>query len=79
MPKKHDIIEITGDIYRESDAAYLFSDGTTKTDEYGNKFPVKTWVPKSQCDWESTGDIKNGAIPGVLQIPEWLALEKELI
>lgn len=31
----------------------------------------KVWVPKSQCEYDES--------TGILEIPEWLALAKELI
>lgn len=77
MGKNHHIIEVDGIVYKETNAAYLFSNGTTKKDEYGNEFPVKVWLPKSECqwDWEGLTPIDSGT----MQIPEWLALEKGLI
>ena len=63
MPKNHNIVEIAGEVFHETDAAYQFSDGTRK---HGNLLPEKTWVPKSQCEWDGE----------TMQMPEWLAIEK---
>lgn len=66
--KKHDIIEISGEVHHETDNAYLFTDGSV--DQTGialNKF----WLPKSQCDWDARARE--------MSLPEWLAEEKGLI
>jgi hypothetical protein len=68
MPKKHDIIEITGEVLHETEDAYLFTDGTKEKD---GKNTVNVWLPKSQCEWDK-GDK-------TMQLPEWLALDKGLI
>lgn len=31
----------------------------------------EVWLPRSQCEWDEAS--------GVMSLPEWLALEKELI
>lgn len=64
--KKHDIIEIDCDIRVETEKAFGVYVG--KTGEDGNDIII--WLPKSQV--ENNND-------GTLSMPEWLAMEKELI
>ena len=58
-----ELVEIACEIKHETDSAYLISDGTREA-----------WIPKSQIasEEEDAGVL-------VLNIPEWLAMEKELI
>lgn len=58
--KKHDIIEIAGQIRHETEKAYLFFDGDREV-----------WIPKSHGEWD--------AADSTMQLPEWMAVEKELI
>jgi hypothetical protein len=44
MERKHNILEIAGEIRGETDKAYRLYDGN-KTE----------WVPKSQCEWDEKG------------------------
>ena len=57
-------IEIACQLVRETKAAWLVNDGTQEV-----------WLPKSQCEWEPEGykDV------GIMQVPEWLAIDKGLI
>lgn len=74
MPKKHDIIEVQGQLFHQTDDGYLFSDGSkNKEGEL-----IKVWLPISLCEWEETKAAAQGA-SGTMQMPEWLALEKGLI
>ena len=63
MKKNHDIIELECWVRGETDKAYLI-----ETDM------GKAWVPKSQCEVERDSDDK-----ATIQLPEWLAQERELI
>lgn len=61
-----ELVEVTYDsIKRETDKAILFVIG----DE-------EVWIPTSQIDGDS-GDLENEG--GTIEIPEWLATEKELV
>jgi hypothetical protein len=42
MKKNHDIIEIAGELRRETDKAHLLFDGGKEV-----------WVPKSMCEWDA--------------------------
>ena len=57
--------EIVVEIKGETDMAFLVSDGDTQV-----------WIPKSQI--ENPEDCILGKT-STIEIPEWLALEKELI
>jgi len=63
MKKNHDIIELECWVRHETEKAYLI-----ETDM------GKGWVPKSQCEVERG----NGSAASI-QLPEWLALQCELI
>lgn len=66
MRRNHDIIEIEGLTLRyATNDAYLFITG--RVDEQGE--PITVWIPKSQCDYAD----------GVLQLPEWMAVDKGLV
>ncbi len=41
MSKNHDIIEIAGELRRETEKAYLLFDGTREA-----------WLPKASCEWD---------------------------
>lgn len=73
MGKNHDILEIDGEVLQETERAYLFTDGEKLKNADGTPslLPKAQWLPKSQCEWDSRDKI--------MQIPEWLALEKGLI
>ena len=58
-------VEIAVEILQETDMAYLVSDGA-----------VDCWIPKSQV--KDYGTSTDGVIDCIF-IPEWLAMEKELI
>lgn len=60
------LADIDAELHKETDKAFLVWDG--KEDKEGQ--PVKVWLPKSQV--ENNND-------GTFTMPEWLALEKELI
>ncbi len=60
----NELVEVTVEIKRETEKAYLVNDGETET-----------WIPKSQIDEEM--EVNGGAV--VLAIPGWLAEEKELV
>lgn len=68
MPKNHNIIEISGEIFHETGSAYLFSDGIIQV---GKLRAERIWLPKSQCEWDSRDNT--------MQMPEWLGLEKGFI
>lgn len=61
---KTEIIEIFGEIRRETNKAILFFDGTKEE-----------WIPKSQIEYETPNKNKETTI----EIPEWLAMDKGLI
>jgi hypothetical protein len=61
---RNDDVEITVEIVKETDMAYLVKDGD-----------VEVWLPKSQIRGEE--DLQGGIVE--LIIPEWLAEEKDLI
>jgi len=57
-------VEIYGKILHKTPDAILFHDGT-----------LKVWLPKSQIDWgepNKYGDV-------LVEMPEWLAIDKELV
>jgi len=58
-----DYIEIDGVVKAVTEKAILFSDGTREV-----------WIPKSQLE---DMEIKHGV--AMITIPEWLAIEKELV
>jgi len=60
MKKNHDIIEIAGELRRETEKAYLLFDGDKEV-----------WLAKALCEWDENSKI--------MQMAEWLALEKGLI
>jgi len=63
MPQA-DEVEFYGDLRRETDLAFLFSDGL-------NEF----WIPKSQIvEYDPVTEITYRVV-----IPEWLAKKKEII
>ena len=63
MKKNHDIIELECWVRSETEKAYLIETDTGKG-----------WIPKSQCEVErGTGSEAS------IQLPEWLAQERELI
>jgi hypothetical protein len=66
MKKNHDIIELECWVRGETEKAYLIETDTGKG-----------WVPKSQCEVER-GVNGHGAMDSI-QLPEWLAQERELI
>jgi hypothetical protein len=74
MPKESKftvtMIEVVGELHRESPKAYLFYDGAGLV-----------WVPKSQCKWEPDPNAapKTGPKPGSMHVPEWIAKEKGMI
>lgn len=57
----------TGELIRETEAAYLINDGHEDI-----------WLPKSQMEDEEL-DVKDGVVYLHFCIPEWLALEKGMI
>jgi hypothetical protein len=63
MPEE--LVEVEGHIEAETDAAFLFDDGTTAH-----------WLPKSKADFTP---IRPGSDEGVMVIPRWLALDRGLI
>lgn len=56
-------VEIFGFIKHETEAAILLNDGDTEV-----------WLPKSQIEY----DMPNKYNQTTVEIPEWLAIEKEL-
>ena len=63
---KSDLIDITVCRHAETDKAVLVSDDGDKANA--------VWIPKSQCE------IDEGQCGYItITLPEWLALEKELI
>ncbi|MBC8183256.1 hypothetical protein H8E88_19295 [candidate division KSB1 bacterium] len=63
------MIELTLEMKHSTTMAVLFSDGD-------NEF----WLPKSQIDYEILPNQKDVLSPAcVVEMPEWLAIEKELI
>lgn len=64
------LIDITAELKRETDSAYLLFDGRQQKHKYGRMLDVCTWVPKSQVE-----DNKDGTFT----MPEWLALDKGFI
>ena len=67
MKKNHDILQLPGTLHHQTASAYLFSGEDADNGEPGDK----VWLPKSQCEWDDS--------EGTMQIPEWLAIEKELV
>lgn len=64
--KNHDNVDISGEVRGETQEGY--------TDRGAYRFYDGTrtvWLPKSQCQWDS--DTKT------MEMPLWLATEKELI
>ena len=59
-------VEFCGEIKHETDMAYLVNDGTNDV-----------WIPKSQV--EEMERVKPDADDYIFIIPEWLAIEKEII
>lgn len=55
-----DIVDIAGELRRETDKAFLIFDGTKEV-----------WLPKALVQHDLTD--------GTFAMPEWLALERELI
>lgn len=41
MNGRSDLVDIAGEVRRETERAYLFFDGTKEV-----------WIPKSQCQWD---------------------------
>lgn len=64
------LTDLAGCILRETDAAILFSD----VDDPSDKRARKAWLPKSQIEIDKQRD---GSV--VVTLPEWLAVEKELL
>lgn len=62
---KSNVIDITVHLHHETDAAVLVSDTADPKDA--------VWLPKSQIEIEADGATHT------VTLPEWLALEKELI
>ena len=60
------LVDIDAEIRNETEHAYLITDG--KINKGGSE--VRVWVPKSLT--ENNGD-------GTFTMPEWLAIEKELV
>ena len=60
-------IEIFGEIKRETELAIRFFDGT-KT----------VWLPKSQIEYDEPNPVSRHGMTTV-EMPEWLAIEKELV
>lgn len=63
---KSDLIDITVQLLRETEAAILVADADPED---------ATWLPKSQVEIEPAD---NGSLH-VVTLPEWLALDKGLI
>lgn len=60
-----DPVEFCVIIRRETDKAFLVQDGTKEI-----------WIPKSQIELDQDGGVGDTV---VVTMPEWLAIEKELI
>lgn len=63
MSERVDLVDIICKLKHETDAAWLIDDGDRDV-----------WLPKSQCELELS---KNMVC--TITLPEWLAIEKELI
>ena len=63
MNERIDLVDVTCKLKHETKAAWLISDGDRDV-----------WLPKSQCELELG---KNMVC--IVTLPEWLAVEKELI
>jgi hypothetical protein len=61
-------IEICAEIKRETDMAYLVSDGDQDQ-----------WLPKSQVEMDSEGESVGPGDTVVFTMPEWLAIEKGFV
>jgi len=62
---------IEGIVKHETDKAVLIQvDGDPDNE---------VWIPKSQIEWESTGGLYAIGDEVEMEIPEWLAIEKELV
>lgn len=42
-PGRSDLVDIAGEVRRETDRAFLLYDGTQEV-----------WLPKSQCEWDAS-------------------------
>ena len=60
---KSDLVDVACVLKHETKAAWLINDGDRDV-----------WLPKSQCEVEVMDDKSC-----IVTLPEWLALEKELI
>jgi hypothetical protein len=60
-----DLVEVTGEIYAETEKAIMFSDDG----ERGNA----VWLPRSQIEIHQEGEKVT------IVMPEWLAKEKEFV
>ncbi|MDE2096611.1 MAG: hypothetical protein KGL39_05135 [Patescibacteria group bacterium] len=68
---KNELVEIVGEIKFETDKAILFQDDDTMS---------KTWLAKSQIEFHVSDPAPNMAQrKTIVTLPEWLAIEKELI
>ncbi len=63
MSERVDLVDVTVKLKHETKAAWLVSDGDRDV-----------WLPKSQCELEHGKDMVC-----IVTMPEWLAVEKELI
>lgn len=79
-------VEVSIQILRQTEKAYLVTDGTTELTPVTNKERMRTfWLPKSQCQWDpenSPEDDEDMTDPGkvfTVTLPYWIALEKGLI
>jgi hypothetical protein len=63
---KSDLIDISVFLHHETQGAVLVSDD--------GKLQKAKWIPKSQCEIERQ---PGGTV--ILTLPEWLAVEKELV
>ena len=59
-----DTVEIFGEIKRETEMAILLDDGT-----------MKVWLPKSQIEYDEPNKYGQTTV----EMPEWLAIEKEIV
>jgi hypothetical protein len=46
MPRKSELVEISGEIQGETEKAYRFFDGARTV-----------WLPKSQCEWDQENKV----------------------
>lgn len=67
MGKKHDIVELDCYVRHETGSAYLVEVGPGK----------KEWVPKKMCQIDEKGGSLGEC--DLLQLPEWLAVEKGFV